>query len=105
MLQQPQQQPQRWLGEPTPQKWRRVATSRTLSNRSPSASSPFSGVRTHRPQSDDKRLAGLALRTVAEYRVPVFPDIEGIRTRDTSLLEILDPAAARGPATTEAPGA
>ncbi len=44
--------------------------------------------RTHRPQPEDERVSGLSVREVAEYRVPVYPDIEGISKRTTTLLEI-----------------
>ena len=44
--------------------------------------------RTHRPQPGDERVNGLNVGEIAEYRVPVYPDIEGISKRTTTLLEI-----------------
>jgi len=47
--------------------------------------------RNHRPQARQAALAeaGLRLEPVAEYRVPVYEDIEGIRQRDTTLFRLL----------------
>ncbi|MCR9141127.1 MAG: methyltransferase domain-containing protein [bacterium] len=44
--------------------------------------------RTHRPQANDKNADGLDISIVAEYRVPVYVDIEGIRERSTTLLSL-----------------
>lgn len=48
--------------------------------------------RNHRPQARQSALAktGMRLKSVAEYRVPVYEDIEGIRRRDTTLFRLLE---------------
>lgn len=45
--------------------------------------------RTHRPRTDATGQNEYRVKTLAEYRVPVYVDIEGIKERTTTLLSIL----------------
>ncbi|MEQ9364465.1 MAG: methyltransferase domain-containing protein [Leptospirales bacterium] len=44
--------------------------------------------RSHRPQTLEALADDIQIQVIAEYRVPVYPDIEGIKERTTTLLSI-----------------